>query len=709
MEPIQRSPREGRTGPEKEIAVSTVDKPVVLTNAPDNFTAGKLSLYHENWTKLTTDKYILDIIANGYQIEFSSHPCASCDKKEIQFSVTETIAIESLLQKLLFNKVIEKAQYVEGQVISNIFVVPKQDGTFRLILNLKNLNEHVEKKHFKMETLKTALQLVKKNCFFAKLDFKDAYYSVPIHKDFRKYIRFTWRGQLFQFTCLPNGLSSAPRIFTKILKPVLSSLREKGQTNCAYIGDVLLQADSYGECESAVSNTVSLVDSIGLTTHPSKSIFIPTQEIEFVGFLINSMDMTVRLSSVKMQSITDLCKLLLRKRRITIRELAQIVGKMVACEPGVPLAPLYYKPLEIQKDSELKTHCGQFDRFIILAEECRECLRWWIANLHGQFRSITFSEPDRVIESDSSLSGFGAHDVTSGGDFSGVWHNQDTIHHINYLELKAAFLALKHFCSSKSNEHVRLLLDNTTAIKYLNKMGGRKPLFNNLTKEIWEWCVIRNIWLSVYHIPGKDNQRADALSRQKLSVDMEWEMHPDVFEQIMNRYGRCEVDLFASCQNFKLPKYVSFGPDRNAWKNDAFSLSWSDVFVYIFPPFSVLGKVLQKLDVDQGEAVLVAPVFTTQPWFPKLLHMIAGPAHILPDVSKVLLHQKKDCQHRLTKMVLGVFRLSGKPSAVRDYQMTLPKSSSRHGVQELKNSMPHIYRNGLDFVVKGKLIHLSPL
>ena len=448
MEPVQTATEKRGTGPEKEIIVSTLPEQIKVENRPENFKAGKVTLYYQNWTKLTSDNYILDIIANGYKIEFESLPCESCHRGEIPFSEKQNVAINTLLQKMIDKNVIERTEAVPGQIISNIFVVPKQDGTFRLILNLKNLNEHVEKIHFKMETLKTAVQLVKKGCYFAKLDFKDAYYSIPVHKHFRKYLRFQWMGQLYQFTCLPNGLSSCPRVFTKILKPVFSSLRQEGNTNSAYIDDVLLQNDSYSECETAIVNTVMLVDKVGLTVHPTKSIFIPTQIIEFVGFVINSLDMTIRLSDKKAAALVEKCREVLRKHVLTIREFAQIIGKMVASEPGVPLAPLYYKPLEIQKDKELKIHKGQFDKTMSVSGECNECLLWWIKNLHSQFRPIVTPKPDRVIESDSSLTGFGAHDVTFGNDFSGQWDDQNTIYHINYLELKAAFLALQYFCST---------------------------------------------------------------------------------------------------------------------------------------------------------------------------------------------------------------------------------------------------------------------
>ena len=101
-------------------------------------------------------------------------------------------------------------------------------------------------------------------------------------------------------------------------------------------------------------------------------------------------------------------------------------------------------------------------------------------------------------------------------------------------------------------------LDNTETIQYLAKMGGRKPLLNKLAREIWLWCEVKKFWLSMYHIPGKLNKTADGLSRMtgKLSDGMEWSLNSAVFKIIERKMGKCYIDLFASSNNFKSPKYV---------------------------------------------------------------------------------------------------------------------------------------------------------
>ena len=110
---------------------------------------------------------------------------------------------------------------------------------FSLCQNLKRLNENMSYIHFRLETIKSILTLVTPNCYMAKVDIKDSYYSVPILPEHQKYLKFYFRGKLYQFTCLPNGLCSGPRKFTKLLKPPLSYLRLQQVTVAGFIDDLI--------------------------------------------------------------------------------------------------------------------------------------------------------------------------------------------------------------------------------------------------------------------------------------------------------------------------------------------------------------------------------------------------------------------------------------------------------------------------------------
>ena len=126
-----------------------------------------------------------------------------------------------------------------------------------------------------------ALDLVFPNCYFASVDLKDAYYSVPIHGDYKKFLRFTWREVLYEFNCMPMGLACAPRLFTKLMKPVYSFLRSNGFDSVAYIDDSLLIGSSPSECTLNVEATMKLLRSLGFYINVEKSSFLPSTEIKF--------------------------------------------------------------------------------------------------------------------------------------------------------------------------------------------------------------------------------------------------------------------------------------------------------------------------------------------------------------------------------------------------------------------------------------------
>ena len=96
----------------------------------------------------------------------------------------------------------------------------------------------------------------------------------------------------YQYTYLPNGLSSASRIFTKLLRPVYASLHTLGHLSLGYIDDSYLQGDSAKEC-SNIKATALLFNHLGFHLHPTKSLIITTQTLKFLGFRLDSLSMTV--------------------------------------------------------------------------------------------------------------------------------------------------------------------------------------------------------------------------------------------------------------------------------------------------------------------------------------------------------------------------------------------------------------------------------
>ena len=385
---------------------------------------------------------------------------------------------------------------------------PKPDGSHRLILNLKRFNEHVAYHHFKMESLKSALQMMKPGCCMASVDLKDAYYSVHVDINYQKFLKFSWGGKLYQYTCLPNGLACAPRVFTKLLKPVYSTLRSQGHLSLGDIDDSYLQGNTLQNCQNNIQQTVNLFTSLGFLVHPEKSVLVPTRKLKFLGFILDSERMIVSLTLSRAGAIKEAAKRLLAKPNPTIQDLAEVIGRFVAAFQGCLHGPLHYRQLESDKISALKKSQGDYHAPVTLSNLAQQDLHWWIQNIQNAKNPINHPNPTIILESDASNMGWGA--VYQTKSIGGRWtHNEQQLH-INALKVKAAFFALQTFCQNLRDQHVRVMIDSTTAVTYINNMGGsHSAICNSLAREIWCWCIDSNLWLSAAHLPGTSNIAGD--------------------------------------------------------------------------------------------------------------------------------------------------------------------------------------------------------
>lgn len=573
--------------------------------------------------------------------------------------------MDQCISELLSKKAIRPCQAVPGQFVSDIFLVPKPDGSSRFILNLKHLNSFVVKEHFKLEDSRSVSKLLEKGMFMASLDLKDAYYTIPIHRTHRKFLRFRYNGCLYEFLCLPFGLSSAPYVFTKILKPVASYLRRRGFLSIIYLDDILLLGQSKERCLENVHATLSLLESLGFVINREKSHLVPSCVRTYLGFIFDSDRMSMRLPPEKIENIKLRVQDLLRRSSVKIRDFASLVGYLVSCCPAVNGGWSHTKSCERAKICALR-RCEQgYEGSMTLSEEVRSELSWWL-NIEllaeNPIRSMTFV---REIFSDASLTGWGA----SCGDSraSGFWKESELKHHINYLEISAAFLALKCFASDLRDSQILLRIDNTTAIAHINKGGGtRSASLNRVTRDLWEWCLARGLWVYASYIPSQENSIADFESR-RLSGCSDIEISKPVFSSIISKFGLPSIDLFASRDNAKCPRFVSWKQDPDSFAVDAFSLSWSGEFFYAFPPPALLPRVLQKIKQDGASGILVVPEWTGQPWFPIFMDLLSSDFLRFPAKSALIFSNRVQ-QDFWSSNILVVGILSGKPSGSATFQ-----------------------------------------
>ena len=642
---------------------------------------------------------------HGCGLQARTHGSPRPTQGQSTFSLTGSKKIEAEISELLQKGALTNVTPDSDQFVSNLFLVPKCDGGSRPVINLKDLNEYLQYNHFKMEGIHLLRDLMRPNDWLGKIDLMDAYFVVPIWENHKKYLRFLWKDSLLEFACLPFGLAVAPRVFTKIMKPVVALLRRTGIRLIIYLDDLLFMNSSKVGLQQDMTTAQYLLENLGFVINHEKSCFQPTQQLEFLGFVVNTLDMTLLLPDCKVEAIKSHCSKMLLHHEVSVRELSQLIGKLTASIQAIFPAPLHYRHLQDLKHKAL-ARFGHFDVTTALSTEAKDELQWWLAHLNAwNGRALVRPSPDVIIETDASRTGWGA--VCQGETAGGLWSQMEKKLHINCLELLAGSFAVKSFTKDRLCVHVRLRMDNVSAVAYINRLEGTHSLIlSNLALAFWEWALKRNIFLSAEHLSGALNVSADWESRHFVDSS-DWKLCPAIFRSLMQVRGPCALDLFANRLNAQLTQFYSWRPDPMALATDALLQNWAVGRLYAFPPFCLIMRCLAKLREEGGELILVTPVWLTQAWYPSLLELSVSLPILLPWAPK-LLQGPQGQSHPLVMnqtLQLAAWHVCNDLCSQRAFLAALPSSSWQLGGQVQTQFIIPPGKNGIAGVSQGKLIH----
>ncbi|XP_065185967.1 uncharacterized protein LOC135816795 [Sycon ciliatum] len=412
--------------------------------------------------------------------------------------------------------------------------------------------------------------------------------------------------------------------------------------------------------------------------------------------------MELKLPSDKIKKIKSEAKSLLQADALSALAVSRFLGKLNHAAQAIAAAPLFYRHLQRCLQVSLEEGNQEYSHPCHLSPDAREELTWWTDQLsHKNGKQLLLAKPDMVIETDASTIGWGAsfNNVRTGGP----WSPQERHMHINCLELLAASLAIKSYAKDATDVVIHLKMDNTTALTYINKLGGTvSPELNRLTKELWVWCFQRNITLKASHLAGSLNVIADEESRV-MKDRSDWMLCPKIFQRINSRFGPLDVDLFASRLSHQLPQYVSWRPDPVAIATDAFTMNWKVSNGYANPPWNLIGKVLQQVQQQNAEIVLVAPVWPGQVWYPMLLDMLIQEPCLITS-SRSPIQPTHPVNEPEINPPLAVWNISGQDTQQRTFRERLQNFSSHLGDRSLQKLMIPSLRNGHAGVSKGTLI-----
>ena len=420
--------------------------PNVVQNLP---VGARLQTFWETWSKLGAGPKTLQILKEGYTLPFQTRPNLTRSPTVISCYANphrNSYLMEALHQLTDKNAVELVRNQTSLGFFNRLFLVPKPNNKWRPILDLSKLNCFLKVEKFKMETPETIRTSLQQGEWVTSVDFKDAYFHIPIQEQSKKYLRFHIQGRTYQFKALPFGLSTAPMEFTVIAKEVKLMAAHQGIRIHQYLDDWLVRARSKQVCLLHTQILVKMCQDLGWLVNLEKSELEPKQVFDFVGYQFDLRSGRVRPTPDRWQSLQDKIQALLLLPACPVRQFMSLIGLLTATEKQVHLGRLHMRPIQWH----LKNHWRvpeSLEKIIPLPRSLHPHLQWWLEEdnvLQGQ--PLHPMKHALQIFTDASKEGWGAHlnELTARGS----WSVPESQLHINQGSLSSLKRVPRSLCKS---------------------------------------------------------------------------------------------------------------------------------------------------------------------------------------------------------------------------------------------------------------------
>jgi hypothetical protein len=422
--------------------------------------------------------------------------------------------------------------------IQPLHVIIKEGKKPRLVIDLScNLNDHLRHVHFTYSSVDDAVEASHPGCWYGKLDLSNCFLSFPLHPSVRRYFCFRFDGRLYQFTHMPFGLSTAPRVCTQLLSVVNYALAKAGVKDIRYLDDFFLIGTSSATMQEHLLIAHSVISRFGLVVNPDKTEG-PSQSLSFLGVQLDSVAQTVSCTPARVAELTALLRSLRRQRVITRRHAESLIGKLSFAAKVLPGArPFMRRMLDSVRACKSKRRSAP----IRIDPGFRADVGFWLKHFNSwngrqQWRSSRASP--FVFASDASLRGFGFYlestprrttvdsrawpqHLRVGATFSGTYSLEHAhLHHshtqIAWCELLAVVACAATYAPRLTGQSMLFFVDNSTDVHIINRQATRSKALAGLLRQLYSIALQHNVSIHSLHRPGVDNTLADFLSRPEL-------------------------------------------------------------------------------------------------------------------------------------------------------------------------------------------------
>lgn len=471
--------------------------------------------------------YLFQGFTEGFQISFTGDPPLS-KPKNLKSAYDHPEVIEKKIRNELENNRIEgpfDSPPFEVFVMSPIGVVEKKEkGKYRMIQHLsyprgKSVNDGIdeENKSVTYQNIDTAVKLLKEvgqGAFFAKTDVSNAFRIIPLHPDQYYLFGFHFKDQYYFDRCLPMGCSASCQIFENLSKAIhwIANMKLDIKKMAHLLDDFLIVEKSENTCKEKLDAFWRLCTDIGVPLSPEKT-FLPSQKMTFLGYELDSLEMSIRLPIDKVEKCKEEINQCLSKQKVSLKEIQSLIGLLnFACGAVVPGRTFLRRLISLTIGKINPRHK------IRITQESKKDLRVWLAfleNFNGK-SVLLLDRWDREqiykFETDASGSkGYSA--IFQNQWFYGAWNKEWLSQSIELKELYPIWLGLDMWKDVLANRCVQFFTDNEALVFIINQKTSKNKLIMWLLRKMVLICLQFNILFHAVHLSSKSNFQADRLSR----------------------------------------------------------------------------------------------------------------------------------------------------------------------------------------------------
>lgn len=634
----------------------SVEEGLALGLDDSSFRPGQAFAGKKHWAEVTGgNEHLMRWVQDGYSVYVKDFHTERKRAEHGSAVLEHTDFVTAEIQKLLELGVVEDITNIasskdEARCVLSLVVAVNGEGKKRLCWNGKPANSLWVVPTFKLEGIDVALAMMQPGDFMFGLDLQKGYMQIPLKPVFKQFCCFHHLGRTYRYNVMPFGISTGPRDFSKLIRPLLGRWRAMGIRCTSYIDDFVFFASSMEEALRFRAIVLEDLRKLGWRLSVEKSQLNPAQIIRHLGFILCSVPtVSVAIPEGKLVNMKATIDRILGRQsgRCSGRELAVITGRLQSMRVALPAVALLTRSLYGGLAS-LFVGVGRsgyidFDAVLTLDVAMKQELRFWrFSGLDWKGRKLAKAPVTQVLYTDASGMGYGGvllrvlKRIRDGEPepalmMNSMWEDVASVDSV-YTELLGLLNCMVSGVKQIAGTAVLHRGDNLSTFFMVKNGGSRKSdRLNKLVRAIHLFCLMYGVELSSQYVGAGViiKSGADMLSREADYTDCS--LRDDKFEMLWRWGGPFDYDRFASGRTAKRDpdtrvrlKFATLFLDREAEVVDSLSQDWRGVRNYAFPPVVMILRVLKLVIRQEADTVLVVPNWPTQSWWPLLMQFSKG-------------------------------------------------------------------------------------